>query len=74
LPTIPELQSRKLTSYPAVPEAFKEIIHVASAYTKYKYKFVRDRMLVCRDQWVSGSHGGAGIAEFLTCGKYLTPN
>jgi len=38
LPTVLEFlgQSRKLTSYPAVPEAFKfvpEIIHVARAYT-----------------------------------------
>jgi len=44
-------QSRKLTSHPAVPEAFKivlEIVHMASTYTKST--FDRDRMLVGQDQ------------------------
>ena len=53
MPTIPEFpgQSWKLTSHPAVLEAFKivpEIIHVASAYTKYTFDC--DRIVVGQDQ------------------------
>jgi len=54
LPTILEFlgESRKLTSYPAVPEAFKDVpenIQVASIYTKYTSDH-DSLMLVGQDQ------------------------
>ena len=54
LPTIPEFlgESRKLTSRPTVPEAFKNVpenIHVASVYTKYTSDH-DSLMLVGQDQ------------------------